>query len=365
MHIIGHLVDKRSRVDNGAEEISGQCCPEGLVITAERRFIGANATVEGARHALDMLADAQVANAHLAQRAIKIGKHPIEEPLAQPIRPRSLRLEAMEVQKRVQTDKLETTVDRVGDAKLREENGSPTLLHHPPISSVGRLPRGTSPMKRPQRQRSQSAKTLTANVSRLNLLPAKWAGARLVSTEARSRDVMFDYRGTAMCRLLVLLAATAGAAAIAGCSPSVEQRGNLPSPDKMSEIHAGSTTKDEVTKILGTPSSVSVFSNDKSWYYISRRTAQTAFFTPDVLDQQVYIVSFDEQGVVKAVDHKELQDGKEISPIARATPAPGRELSFLEQLIGNLGKFNGSGGGGGTGGGGDRGQPGPRPNGGK
>ena len=170
-----------------------------------------------------------------------------------------------------------------------------------------------------------------------------------------------------MCRLLVLLAATAGAAAIAGCSPSVEQRGNLPSPDKMSEIHAGSTTKDEVTKILGTPSSVSVFSNDKSWYYISRRTAQTAFFTPDVLDQQVYIVSFDEQGVVKAVDHKELQDGKEISPIARATPAPGRELSFLEQLIGNLGKFNGSGGGGGggTGGGGDRGQPGPRPNGGK
>ena len=33
-------------------------------------------------------------------------------------------------------------------------------------------------------------------------------------------------------------------------------------------------------------------------------------------------------------------------PIARATPAPGRELSFLEQLLGNLGKFNSTGGGG-------------------
>ena len=163
-----------------------------------------------------------------------------------------------------------------------------------------------------------------------------------------------------MQRLFSLLASISGAAAIAGCSPSVEQRGNLPNPDKLSEIHAGSTTKDEVTKILGTPSSVSVFNNDKTWYYISRRTAQTAFFDPDVLDQQVYIVNFDDQGVVKAVDHKVLDDGKEITSVARATPAPGRELSFLEQLIGNLGKFNSAGGGSGGGGGG--GTNGPSPN---
>jgi outer membrane protein assembly factor BamE (lipoprotein component of BamABCDE complex) len=164
-----------------------------------------------------------------------------------------------------------------------------------------------------------------------------------------------------MQRLPFLFVSIAGAAAIVGCSPSVEQRGNLPTPDKMAEIHAGTTTKDEVAKLLGTPSTVSVFNNDKSWYYISRRTAQTAFFEPDVLDQQVYIVSFDDQGVVRAVDHKVLQDGKEITPVARATPAPGRELSFLEQLIGNLGKFNSSGGGG-TGGGGS-GPQGPRPTG--
>ncbi|HEY1433235.1 MAG TPA: outer membrane protein assembly factor BamE [Stellaceae bacterium] len=160
--------------------------------------------------------------------------------------------------------------------------------------------------------------------------------------------------------MFLLLASMSGAAAIASCAPSVEQRGNLPNADKIAEIHAGTTTKDEVAKILGTPSSVSVFGNDKSWYYISRRTAQTAFFEPDVLDQQVYIVNFDEQGVVRAVDHRVLEDGKEITPVARATPAPGRELSFLEQLIGNLGKFNaGSGGGGGSAGGGGQG---PNPN---
>jgi outer membrane protein assembly factor BamE (lipoprotein component of BamABCDE complex) len=162
---------------------------------------------------------------------------------------------------------------------------------------------------------------------------------------------------------ILLFATVLVSASLLGCAASVEQRGNLPNADKMSEIHAGSTTKEEVVKLLGTPSSVSVFNNDKSWYYISRRTAQTAFFEPDVLDQQVYVVNFDDQGVVKAIDHKLLQDGKEITPVARATPAPGRELSFLEQLIGNLGKFNSGGGGGGGGGGGS--QPGPRPNGGR
>src|ERR1700739_3823559 len=171
---------------------------------------------------------------------------------------------------------------------------------------------------------------------------------------------MFAPQAISMRRLLVLLTVVSGAAAFVSCAPAVDQRGNLPNPDKMAEIHAGSTTKDEVAKILGTPSSVSVFNNDKSWYYISRRTSQTAFFEPDVLHQQVYVVNFDDQGVVKAVDHKALEDGKEITPVARATPAPGRELSFLEQLIGNLGKFNGSSGGGGSGGGG--GTQGPNPN---
>jgi outer membrane protein assembly factor BamE (lipoprotein component of BamABCDE complex) len=165
-------------------------------------------------------------------------------------------------------------------------------------------------------------------------------------------------------RLLCLVAGASATATLANCFPAVEQRGNLPTPEKLSEIHAGSTTKDEVTKLLGTPSSVSVFNNDKSWYYISRRTRQTAFFDPTVVDQQVYVVRFNDQGVVAAVDHRALEDGKEITPVARATPAPGRELSFLEQLIGNLGKFNnsGAGSGGGSSGSGSGSKNGPAPN---
>jgi outer membrane protein assembly factor BamE (lipoprotein component of BamABCDE complex) len=147
-------------------------------------------------------------------------------------------------------------------------------------------------------------------------------------------------------RISLLLAAVCTAAVLSACSTTVEQRGNLPPADEIAQIHPGKTTKDQVVKILGTPSSVSVF-NDKNWYYISSRTKQFSFFEPKVLDQQVFIVTFNDDSTVRAIDHKKLEDGKEIVPIARATPAPGRELSFLEQLLGNLGKFNSTGGGGG------------------
>ena len=194
-------------------------------------------------------------------------------------------------------------------------------------------------------------------------MPEKWARPRLASTANWLRDLVLRRRALPVRYQSAILSAVSATALVAGCATSVEQRGNLPTQDKIAEIHPGSTTKDEVIKILGSPSSVSIF-NDKSWYYISRRTEQFSFFDPSVVDQQVYLVNFDDQGVVKAVDHKGLDDGKEIVPVARTTPAPGRELSFLEQVIGNLGKFNksaatssGTGGTGGTGGTAPTGRP--------
>jgi len=160
-------------------------------------------------------------------------------------------------------------------------------------------------------------------------------------------------------RISSLLVAIAAGATLSACSTTIEQRGNLPPPEEITQIHPGKTTKDQVVKILGTPSSVSIFS-DKDWYYISSRTKQFSFFDPKVLDQQVFIVNFNNDGIVRAVDHKTLEDGHDVVPIARATPAPGRELSFLEQLVGNLGKFNGGGGGGGATSSGGK-APGPNP----
>jgi outer membrane protein assembly factor BamE (lipoprotein component of BamABCDE complex) len=149
--------------------------------------------------------------------------------------------------------------------------------------------------------------------------------------------------------------------AAAGCSPEVNQRGDLPSPERVAEIHPG-LTKEQVVKILGTPSSMGVF-DDNSWYYISRKTSRISFLEPDVLDQQVLAINFDNNGIVRDMGHRTLADARDIEPAPGATPAPGRELTFMEQIIGNVGRFNkGTGEGAGAGDtGGDR-QAGPVPN---
>lgn len=186
----------------------------------------------------------------------------------------------------------------------------------------------------------------------------KWAEVFAISTQSRQLH-SGPWRAARNRRSAAALVISLGAATAGGCTATVDQRGNLPEPDKVAQIQPGSTTRDQVIKILGSPSSTGVF-DDKNWYYISRKTKQVAFFDPDVLDQQVFVVNFDGRGVVRSVDHKELKDGRDIEPAPGATPAPGRELTFLEQVLGNIGRFSKGGSSGGSGSGGDT-QQGPKP----
>ena len=51
------------------------------------------------------------------------------------------------------------------------------------------------------------------------------------------------------------------------------------------------------------------------------------------------VVSFDEAGFVEDTRTYALEDGQIIDPVDRVTPTEGREISILQQLIGNLGRF--------------------------
>ena len=62
---------------------------------------------------------------------------------------------------------------------------------------------------------------------------------------------------------------------------------------------------------------------------------------PDILDQKVVAISFDDAGRVKNIRTYGLEDAREIEPVARTTPTGGREITVLEQLVGNLGRFSG------------------------
>lgn len=136
----------------------------------------------------------------------------------------------------------------------------------------------------------------------------------------------------------VFAVALLGLAATA-CAPTVATRGNLTDPDAVAQIKTGATTRDEVASLLGTPTSVGTF-DQKVWYYIGQKTEKTAFFKPDVLERRVVVVHFNDAGVVsdlKTLDHNQ---GLDIEMVERTTPTHGREMGFLEQMIGNFGRFS-------------------------
>ena len=67
---------------------------------------------------------------------------------------------------------------------------------------------------------------------------------------------------------------------LTGCAPRVELSGNLPNTDLLDSIEIGHVNKQEVLKLIGTPSTISPFSGN-DWYYVSERTETSAFFNPN------------------------------------------------------------------------------------
>ena len=129
------------------------------------------------------------------------------------------------------------------------------------------------------------------------------------------------------------------AVAVAGCADNIDPRGNAPLPDALAQITPGRVTRSDVVALIGTPATASLFGDDH-WYYISSHFQTVAFYAPEELDRQVICIDFDKAGTVTAVRRLGLDQGKDVAMVARETPAPGKELSILEQLIGNVGKFS-------------------------
>jgi outer membrane protein assembly factor BamE (lipoprotein component of BamABCDE complex) len=135
------------------------------------------------------------------------------------------------------------------------------------------------------------------------------------------------------------LVMSACAALISACSPVVDSRGNLPDDDAVLQVQPGIDDRSQVAKLLGSPSAIATF-NDKTWYYISKKTRRVAFFDPKVLDQEVLAIRFDDNGVVSDMKIYGLEDARSVTPDPEETPTSGKELTILQQLMGNIGRFS-------------------------
>lgn len=141
-------------------------------------------------------------------------------------------------------------------------------------------------------------------------------------------------RGVGLCLLL-----TCAAIGLSACGNTIQVRGNTPEPEDVAEIKTGVHSRQDVIDLLGSPSTVSTF-EDRKWYYIGQKTQEVAFMKPQVLDRNVLVITFDEAGLVERTSNYSMADSLAVEPVARITPTEGRDLTLLQQLFGNVGKFS-------------------------
>lgn len=143
----------------------------------------------------------------------------------------------------------------------------------------------------------------------------------------------------------------ASVALIAACTPVQSNRGNMVEEFRMAEITPGISTRTNVLKSLGSPTTIAPF-DDNVWYYIGQKMEKRGIFDPEVVEEKVVVVTFDEEGIVQMLEETN-SDRVNVPKVRRKTPTGGNEVTVMEQLLGNVGRFNrGDGGAASTAGGG-------------
>ena len=144
-------------------------------------------------------------------------------------------------------------------------------------------------------------------------------------------------------RFFLIAAVAAVAAMAAACQPTIDFRGYQARGGDLEKVQVG-MPKSEVEALLGSPSTkASIALQGDSYYYISSKVEQTAFLNPVETERQVFAVRFDANDQVVSFANYGIEDGQIVDFSSRQTPTKGKELTVLQQLFGNIGRFKGPG----------------------
>jgi len=152
-----------------------------------------------------------------------------------------------------------------------------------------------------------------------------------------------QHRASGVARRLLLAASVAvlpaGLSACALFAPIPSDRGQFVEKEDYNKLVPGTSTRSDVTQLMGSPTAKASF-DENTWLYIGQITAPVPMSRPTVEKQQVLVLNFDGSGVLRAVRRLDQSDAVSVPMTARTTPTPGGEATFMQQLIGNVGRYN-------------------------
>ena len=129
------------------------------------------------------------------------------------------------------------------------------------------------------------------------------------------------------------------ALAVSACSATYTNHGYTPPAEDLEMILPGVDTRASVEETVGQPATAGVMSED-TWFYVASRQRHFAYRAPEVIERDIVAISFDDSGTVQNIRELGLEDGEVVRFSRRVTESNIQEVTFLRQLMGNIGRVN-------------------------
>ncbi|MCF6443523.1 outer membrane protein assembly factor BamE [Nereida sp. MMG025] len=126
---------------------------------------------------------------------------------------------------------------------------------------------------------------------------------------------------------------------LAACAAQFRNHGYAPTDAELAEVLVGVDIRDSVIELVGPPTAGGV-TNDAGLYYVASRWRYFAYQQPRPIDRQVVAITFDDADFVANIERFTLEDGKVVPISRRVTDSNVQGVTFLRQLLGNLGRFD-------------------------
>lgn len=125
---------------------------------------------------------------------------------------------------------------------------------------------------------------------------------------------------------------------LAACAPVYRNHGFVPPDEDLAQVVPGQTNMSDLQGLIGRPSAQGLLTGS-GWYYVGSRWRHYGPTEPQEIDRQVVAVSFDANGTVTNVERFGLERGRVVVLSRRVTEGSVTEISFIRQLLSNLGNF--------------------------
>lgn len=133
---------------------------------------------------------------------------------------------------------------------------------------------------------------------------------------------------------------------LTGCGLETHQSGDLPTQTRLNTLKIGQN-RDAVVRILGMPAyQAPLMADNEAGYvyvYAKIRKLSRAFLPPKETDREIYVISFNKENIVTNIRHLDQSNQIAIAYDETETKSGGRELSTLEQIAKNFGRYDAGG----------------------